>query len=81
MAKTVSKNNFEDSITQLDKLVSEMESGDMPLERSLELFEKGINLTNECQKLLSEAELKIETLSQKSTSKNNNQITGVENEQ
>lgn len=39
-----------------------MEAGDLPLERSLELFERGVRLSRECQEQLNDAERRIETL-------------------
>ena len=63
---TLSKNraakNFEASLQNLEQIVREMESGDLPLERSLELFEQGVKLSRECQERLNEAERRIEIL-------------------
>ena len=42
-----------------------MESGDLPLEKSIELFEKGIRLSERCRKQLEEAETKVEILLKK----------------
>ena len=54
--------DFESSLEKLEKIVSELEEGDLPLEKSIKAFEEGIKLTRHCQKLLTEAELKIEKL-------------------
>ena len=54
--------NFEKSLKQLEKIVEDLESGDMSLEESLKSFEKGIKLTRQCQEELSKAELKIQRL-------------------
>ena len=54
--------NFENSLKQLEKIVEDLESGDMSLEESLKSFEKGIKLTRQCQEELSKAELKIQRL-------------------
>ncbi len=54
--------SFEKSVQELDDIVAKMESGDLSLDQSLELFERGIKLTRSCQKTLSEAETKIEKL-------------------
>ena len=56
------KQSFENSIQELDSIVEKMESGQLSLEESLELFEKGVQLTRSCQKILSDAESKIEKL-------------------
>ncbi len=54
--------DFESSLKKLEEIVTELEAGDLPLERSIKAFEEGIKLTRHCQKLLTEAELKIEKL-------------------
>jgi exodeoxyribonuclease VII small subunit len=53
---------FESSLKELERIVEELEEGDLPLERSLELFEQGVKLSRECQKRLDEAERKVEIL-------------------
>ena len=54
--------DFESSLSALEKIVRELERGDLPLEKSLELFEQGVKLTRDCQKRLDEAERRIEVL-------------------
>jgi exodeoxyribonuclease VII small subunit len=54
--------SFETGLQQLEGIVKEMESGDLPLERALELFEKGMKLSETCRKQLEEAETRVETL-------------------
>jgi exodeoxyribonuclease VII small subunit len=49
----------------LEKVVRELESGDLPLERSLELFEKGMSLSDTCRKQLQDAETRVEMLIRK----------------
>src|SRR5215212_9672539 len=56
--------NFEASLTSLEKIVRELERGELPLEKSLELFEEGVRLSRECQERLNEAERRIEVLLQ-----------------
>lgn len=53
---------FEASLEALERIVAELELGDLPLERSLELFEQGIGLSRQCQERLSQAERRIEVL-------------------
>ena len=53
---------FEASLEALEQIVRELEQGDLPLEKSLELFEQGIRLSRECQERLSQAERRIELL-------------------
>ena len=53
---------FEASLEALEQIVRQLEGGDLPLEKSLELFEQGIRLSRECQERLSQAERRIEIL-------------------
>ncbi len=55
-------NIFEKSVAELDTIVAKMESGNLSLDESLQLFEKGVKLTRLCQKTLAQAEAKIEKL-------------------
>ncbi|MFN7996823.1 MAG: exodeoxyribonuclease VII small subunit [Bryobacteraceae bacterium] len=57
--------SFEACLDELEKVVKELEGGDLPLERSLELFEKGMNLSDTCRKQLEEAETRVEMLIRK----------------
>ena len=54
--------SFESSLEALEQIVRQLEEGDLPLEKSLELFEQGIRLSRECQDRLSQAERRIEVL-------------------
>ena len=56
---------FESSLEELEKVVKELESGDLPLERSIELFEKGVTLSESCRKQLEDAETRVEVLMRK----------------
>lgn len=53
---------FEDCLQRLEKIVQELEAGDVPLEKSLALFEEGMQLSASCRKELEEAEGKVEIL-------------------
>jgi exodeoxyribonuclease VII small subunit len=53
---------FEASLAELERIVAELESGDLPLEESLKLFETGVKLSRECRERLNEAERRIEVL-------------------
>jgi len=53
---------FEKGLERLEKIVQELERGELPLERSLELFEEGMKLSGNCRKQLEEAENKVELL-------------------
>ena len=56
------KFNLEKSLADLEDLVEELESGDLPLEKAMKKFEEGIKLTRGCQAALKEAEQKVEIL-------------------
>ncbi|MBT8082064.1 MAG: exodeoxyribonuclease VII small subunit [Gammaproteobacteria bacterium] len=58
------KFNLEKSLAELEALVDELESGDLPLEKAMKKFEDGIKLTRGCQSALKEAEQKVEVLLQ-----------------
>ena len=54
--------SFEASLASLERIVANLESGDLPLERALELFEEGVALARRCQSQLGDAERKVEML-------------------
>ena len=54
--------NLEKSLADLEALVEELESGDLPLEQAMKKFEDGIKLTRSCQAALKEAEQRVEIL-------------------
>jgi exodeoxyribonuclease VII small subunit len=58
--------SFEQCLGDLEKVVRELEAGDLSLERSLELFERGMGLSEACRKQLEEAETRVEILIRKS---------------
>jgi exodeoxyribonuclease VII small subunit len=53
---------FEECLERLEKIVQELEKGEVPLEKSLTLFEEGMQLSATCRKQLEEAEGKVEIL-------------------
>jgi exodeoxyribonuclease VII small subunit len=53
---------LEESIRTLEKLVEELESGELPLEKALSEFERGVRLTRRCQAALAHAQQRIEIL-------------------
>ena len=54
--------DLEKALNDLETLVEELESGDLPLEKAMQKFEDGIKLTRNCQSALKEAEQKVEIL-------------------
>jgi exodeoxyribonuclease VII small subunit len=53
---------FESCLDELEKVVKELEGGDLSLERSLELFERGMSLSDACRKQLEAAETRVDML-------------------
>jgi exodeoxyribonuclease VII small subunit len=56
---------FEECLQRLEKIVQELEKGEVPLESSLTLFEEGMQLSSACRKELEQAEGKVEILLKK----------------
>jgi exodeoxyribonuclease VII small subunit len=63
----MAKKSFEQSLKQLEQIVDELESGELPLEQSIRKFEEGIELSKFCAKMLEETERKITLLMQASS--------------
>jgi len=61
--------SFESSLHRLEQIVKKLEAGELPLDDALKLFEEGINLSQQCQKQLEEAENKVEILLKKADGK------------
>lgn len=61
MAK-VTELNFEQAMSQLEEIVDELEHGDVPLEKAIELFQKGMGLSQLCSQKLEQVERKIEMI-------------------
>jgi exodeoxyribonuclease VII small subunit len=57
--------DFEAAVAELDAIVKKLEDGDMPLEKSLELYERGVHLSRFCHARLEEAERRIEILNER----------------
>lgn len=60
--KEVSLARLEQTLVDLEKLVEHLEAGELPLDKALKEFERGIRLTRECQSVLKDTEQKIEIL-------------------
>jgi exodeoxyribonuclease VII small subunit len=65
----MAKKTFEQAMKQLEKIVQDLESGDMPLEKSIKTFEEGIQLSKFCSEKLDETEKRITILMQNSDGK------------
>ncbi|HEX9121451.1 MAG TPA: exodeoxyribonuclease VII small subunit [Terriglobales bacterium] len=53
---------FEECLQRLEKIVDELEKGNVPLEQAIKLFEEGVKLSNSCRQELEAAEGKVEIL-------------------
>ncbi|HUI67140.1 MAG TPA: exodeoxyribonuclease VII small subunit [Nitrospirota bacterium] len=58
----MAEKKFEAALARLEDIVKELETGDLPLEQSLKLFEEGIKLSRLCNKRLADAERRVEIL-------------------
>lgn len=59
-----SKNRFEKTLADLEKIVDELESGDLTLDESLAKYEQGVKALKQCYEVLRDAEKKVEVLLQ-----------------
>ena len=57
--KPISEMTFEQAMSELERIVTELERGDVPLEDSISLYEKGAELKKRCETKLKEAEQKV----------------------
>ncbi|MBO0661263.1 exodeoxyribonuclease VII small subunit [Jiella sp. MQZ9-1] len=58
----IKRMSFEDAIAALERIVSDLERGDVPLDISIRIYERGEKLKNHCERLLSAAEDKVEKI-------------------
>lgn len=61
----MAKSSFENNMENLEKIVTELEKGDLNLDESISKFEEGIKISKECNKMLEDAEKKITILLEK----------------
>ncbi|MCH1639444.1 exodeoxyribonuclease VII small subunit [Paenibacillus timonensis] len=54
--------NFEEAMNQLEDIVSQLEHGDVPLEKAIDLFQEGMRLSQLCGQKLAQVERKIEMI-------------------
>ncbi len=77
----MAQKTFEQSMKQLEKIVQELEDGDLPLEKALKKFEEGIKLTKQCSAKLDETEKKVSILLKDADGKMTEQPFMSENEE
>ena len=64
MARKPKEAGFETTLAELEELVARMEAGDLPLDEALRSFERGVQLTRECQAALQAAQQRVQVLTQ-----------------
>lgn len=69
----MSNNSFENNLTELDNIISVLESGECSLDEAIKLFENGVKITENCSKQLNEAKLMITEL-KKNTKDGDNDV-------
>jgi len=60
--KDIAAMSFEDALAELERIVRSLESGDVELEKSIEIYERGAALRAHCESKLKDAELKVEKI-------------------
>ncbi len=58
------ENNFENKLSELEKIVAKLENSEISLDEAIGLFEDGVKLSDDCRKILESAERKIKTLTE-----------------
>ena len=67
MARKPKEAGFESTLAELEALVARMEAGNLPLEEALRNFERGVQLTRECQAALQAAQQRVQVLTQRAS--------------
>lgn len=67
MARKPKEGGFESTLAELEELVARMEAGNLPLEEAMRSFERGVQLTRECQSALQAAQLRVQVLMQRAS--------------
>lgn len=62
MPRKNSVRHFEENLNELDTIVTQLESNQLPLEEALKAFEKGVKISQDCQSVLTQAEQKVQIL-------------------
>jgi exodeoxyribonuclease VII small subunit len=65
VARKLKEAGFESTLAELETLVARMEAGNLPLEEAMRSFERGVQLTRECQAALEAAQLRVQVLTQR----------------
>lgn len=62
--------SFETKMTALEDIVKKLDEDEVSLEESLKLYQQGVELSSECDRILKDAELKVESLNKKEDNEN-----------
>ena len=65
MSRKTTVRHLEENLSELDSLVTQLESNQLSLEEALKVFEKGVKLSQDCQSVLTQAEQKVQILLEK----------------
>ena len=76
----MSEMKFEKAMSRLEKIVEDLERGDLDIDKSLEIFEEGIKMSRVCSKKLNEAEAKIEKLTKSKKGEATTELFPIESE-
>jgi exodeoxyribonuclease VII small subunit len=80
MSQSQSIKDFESAITELEKIVKQLEDGDLSLDTSLALFERGVELSRYCHEQLGSAQRRIEMLTERGTLADAAHLSGADDE-
>ena len=69
MKKEEENTTFEQAIEELETIINKLEQGDVPLDDTIKLYEKGAELKEYCEKKLKSAEIKIQKINEKTKTK------------
>jgi len=70
--------DFESAIAELERIVKQLEEGDLPLDKSLALFERGVSLSRYCHDQLGSAERRIEQLTERGDLRDASQLIDLD---
>ena len=70
--------DFESAIAELERIVKQLEEGDLPLDKSLALFERGVSLSRYCHDQLGSAERRIEQLTERGELRDASQLIDLD---
>ena len=79
MSKAVTEMGFEEAMTALEERVRKIESGELPLEETLALYEEGVQLAQHCHDQLDEADQRVAALTPSTSGAEETPLTDIDN--